>query len=520
MPAPDPCILVIFGASGDLTGRKLIPALYDLSKTGGAHGQLPERFAVIGVSRTAMSDDEFRGKMRESARKHAASYDDASWNAFVPKVHYQVGDAAKIDCYPGLMKRIEDVDRTLRVAREGCAPNLLLYLSVAPQLYEPIIAAVGESGLVTEGKRWCSINPAETAWQRIIIEKPFGEDLHSARSLNRALGRVFEEEAIYRIDHYLGKELVQNILVLRFANSIFEPVWNRQHIDHIQLTAAETLGVGSRAGTFYDGAGALRDMIQSHLLQVMALVAIEPPSVFEAAPSMREKIKLFDSARVTAAARVARNGVFGRYGRGAGPEGRVEPAYTEEKGVDPARKTETYAAIRLEIDNWRWEGVPFYLRSGKKLSKKLTEVVVQFRRPPTNLFRRNGRGGGAGDGGGLPGNRLVINIAPREGLELSVLGKVPGQGLKFEEAHLSLDYLERFGGEQVDAYGPLLLDAMRGDRTLFKHRDEVEGGWRIVQPFLENRDLRDSIEEYAPGSWGPRGADELLARDGRAWHNP
>jgi glucose-6-phosphate 1-dehydrogenase len=514
--APDPCILVIFGASGDLTHRKLIPALFDLHK----RRQLPGPFAVLGVSRSAMSDDQFREHLFSSLREHtrnAVERERDAWATFSRSIFYLAGDAVQPDVYPVLGQRLQAIASSPDFSAGGAA-NLLCYLSVAPQLYEPIIARLGESGLVTEGRRWCSINPDQMPWQRIIVEKPFGTDLASAVSLNKALGRVFEEEAIYRIDHYLGKELVQNILVLRFANSIFEPIWNRSHIDHVQVTAAETLGVGSRAATFYDQAGAMRDMVQSHLLQVLALVAIEPPSAFTADESMREKIKFFNAARPIPVERARDWAAFGRYGPGPGPDGRAEPAYVDERGVDPARKTETYAAIKVEFDTWRWAGVPFYLRSGKKLAKKLTEVVVQFKRPPTNLFRTLGY---APDQ--MPGNRLIINIAPNEGLTLLVHGKVPGTtGTTFgiSTANLELDYLKQFGGEPVEAYGPLLLDAMRGDRTLYKHRDEVEGSWRICQPLLDSGELRDSIETHAPAAWGPRAADALLARDGRHWHNP
>ncbi|MBC7773043.1 MAG: glucose-6-phosphate dehydrogenase [Pyrinomonadaceae bacterium] len=513
MPAPtshtaEPCVMVIFGASGDLTHRKLIPSLFEQHR----QGNLPPGLAVLGVSRTEMSDNAFRDKMLASAKKFAADFDAGEWSKFAKCLHYSALDATDAAAYPTLSERVNDLARKADIVKPSGSPNILFYLSVSPDLYEKIIGNIGAGGLVSEGRRWCSINPAESSWQRIIVEKPFGSDLESAESLNRALGRVFEEEAIFRIDHYLGKELVQNILVLRFANTIFEPTWNRSHVDHVQVTAAETVGVGSRAANFYDNAGAMRDMIQSHLLQVMAMVAIEQPTRYDGESIMRERMKLFEAAKIVPDAMIPEWGAFGRY---AANPAKGEPAYENEEGADPTRRTETYAAMKLELDNWRWAGVPFYLRSGKKLATKLTEIVVQFKKPPTNLFKLVDPK--AAD---RPANRLIINIAPREGISLRIEGKVPGAGLHIDSAKLDLDYIERFGGEPIEAYGPLIMDAIRGDRTLYKNRSEVESGWRICDPFIRHEGLRKSIQSYAAGSWGPESGDELLRRDGRIWHNP
>jgi glucose-6-phosphate 1-dehydrogenase len=515
---PEPCVIVIFGASGDLTQRKLIPSLYDLFR----QNALPERTVIVGVSRTPMTDDAFREALLPSAQKFATGFDPAIWKRFAQSVHYQPGDAAEMTAGDAITTRFKTLAKEARILKsEESGPNILFYLSVSPSLYEPIIGAIGNTGLVAEGKRWCAINPQECPWQRIIVEKPFGWDLASAMSLNRALGRVFEEDAIFRIDHYLGKEVVQNIAVMRFSNAIFEPLWNRNIVDHVQVTAAETVGVGSRAANYYDSGagGALRDMVQSHLLQVLALVAMEPPSGFDAAAIMREKIKLFNSAIPIGVEQTPSAAIFGRYDADAKTG---EPAYIREKGVNPANNTETYAAIRLGFDNWRWSGVPFYLRSGKKMASKLTEVVVVFKRPPTHVFRHLDL-----DPDSRPANRIVINIAPSEGISLRIDGKVPGGalgshsgGFKIASAKLDMDYQQAFGGEPIEAYGPLILDAIRGDRTLYKHRDEVESSWRICQPFLDSRPLRASIQTYPSGSWGPAGADELLGRDGRQWHNP
>lgn len=519
---PDPCVLVIFGASGDLASRKLIPALAELD----AQGRLPSEFCVLGVSRTAMTDEAFREHVAPSVQKFAQGLAHDTWQRFAHRLHYFAADPTTPGAYVGLTKRLRELGQQFgmctspRNASDGVAdlPNVLFYLSVAPQLVIPIVEQIGAAGLVFEGKRWCALDANAVPWQRLVVEKPIGHDLASAQELHRALGRVFEEESIYRIDHYLGKELVQNILVMRFANTIFEPIWNSRYIDHIQVTAAESVGVGRRAGNFYDHIGATRDMLQSHLLQVMALVGMEPPSEYTAGAICAEKIKFMEAVRPVSGDRAWEQVVLGRYGKsGNANDEDGGLAYSELEGVKPERNAETFSAMRLHIDNWRWSGVPFYIRSGKKLARKLTEVFIQFKHPPIDLFRHSDQ---VLADGTRPANRLIINIAPNEGVGFRFEAKVPGSKFRMDSVKADLDYQHFFNAQPTEAYGQLLLDAMRGDKTLFKHRDEVEHMWRIVQPVLGSHELNSRMETYAPGSWGPKGADALLKAEGRKWHNP
>ncbi len=501
--APDPCVIVIFGASGDLTARKLIPALYEMHCSCQLHAQT----TMLGISRTDYSDEQWRDDLQPWVKKHANEYDEATWREFARRIHYYAGDATKQDTYPDLAKRIESLSND-----NDSRGNVLFYLSVKPSLYEPIIEQIEQSGMILEGKRWCSINREQTPWQRIIVEKPVGHDLESAEALNRTLGRAFEEDAIYRIDHYLGKDLVQNLLVLRFANSIFEPLWTHHYIDHVQISAVETVGVGERAG-YYNESGAIRDMIQSHLLQVLALVAMEPPTSFDAPHIRNEKIKAIDAIKITPVDRLAQSAALGQY---AGDES--ETAYHEIDDVPDGSTMETFAAVKLLFENWRWAGTPFYLRTGKRMAMKRTEVAIQFKPPAADLFAKIQPLSDVN----RPPNRLVIEIAPRPGISLRFEGKVPGAGGGLSPAIMEFDFIDWFGREPTEAYGPLLLDAMRGDQTLYPHRYEVEGSWRAIMPFLDDKAqiLRDTIRaNYKAGSWGPSAADELLARDGRAWHN-
>ena len=496
----DPCVLVILGASGDLTHRKLVPAMFEMARAGTLHPST----CILGVSRTRKTDEQWRLELEPWVAKQVKGFDADAWRKFSERIFYEAGDAATAEPYGRIGGRIQKLD-----AERKCRGNVLFFMSVAPELYEPIVDQIGAAGLVTEGRRWCSIDQSSRTWQRIIVEKPFGNDDASAASLNRALGRVFDEEAIYRIDHYLGKEVVQSLLAFRFANAVFEPVWNHRYIDHVQITAAETVGVGQRIA-FYDQTGAIRDMIQSHLMQILAFVAMEPPTDFSANHIRAEKIKVIDALQVPGTRTLDRFASLGQYA--AGPD---EGAYHELKGVQPGTTTETFAALRMEFENWRWARVPFYVRTGKRMARKCTQIVVQFKPPAVNLFRHVASGP-------LSGNRMVIEIAPGESFRMRFAAKKPGP-MALQDVEMTMDYAKAFGVEAVEAYGPLMVDAMRGDQSLFKHRQEVESAWSAIMPFLDDRSAairKDTHANYAQGSWGPTSSDELLARDGRTWFNP
>ena len=501
---PSNCLVVIFGASGDLTKRKLIPSIYHLF----VQKQLPKKFAVLGVSRSVMSDDQYRDRLKD----FCTNYTDETWDEFACCVHYHAADSTKQSDYAGLKQRIEELAR-----QHGTGQNRLYYLSMAPHLYEPTINQLGVNGMVTEGKSWCSLERESPPWQRIIIEKPFGCDPVSAAHLNRVVGRVFEEESVYRIDHYLGKETVQNLLVFRFANTIFEPIWTREYIDHVQVTAAETVGVEGRGG-YYDSpsGGAMRDMIQSHLLQVMAVIAMEPPVSMAAVDIRMEKTKILKACRTPQVADIPQIAVRGQYGPG-NIGGKAVAGYRDEDGTKEQSQTDTYAAMQIFVDTWRWGGVPFYVRSGKSMTRKLTEVVITFNPTPHPLFRDRATGRV-----GRPPNQMIINVQPDEGIRIRFEGKVPGTGMDIKSVIMDFDYVEQFASEPPEAYETLLLDAMRGDQTLYKHRDEIEECWRIVQPVLDywHGHPQDDLPNYAAGTWGPSASDIMMARDDRQWHNP
>ncbi|QDU34155.1 Glucose-6-phosphate 1-dehydrogenase [Poriferisphaera corsica] len=494
------CLIVIFGASGDLTKRKLIPALYSLWDT----NQLPANFAILGIARTAYSDEKYRDELYEFSE---GSYDKAKWGEFSKHLYYHAGDSTAEADWGDIKGYMCDLAK-----KHDLGDNRIFYLSVGPQFFEPIITNIGKAELVTEGRRFCSLSD-DVPWQRIVVEKPFGSDPASAVKLNQTLAAVFDEESIYRIDHYLGKELVQNLLVVRFANSLFEPLWNREYIDHVQITATETVGVEGR-GAYYDSpaGGAMRDMIQSHLLQVLSFMAMEPPVAFEADDIRTEKNKIFKALRIPKYDDVPQIAVRGQYGQGQ-IGGEPVIGYRDEKGVDEESQTDTFAALQLYIDTWRWGGVPFYLRSGKAMAEKKTEIVIYFKPTPHCLFKEQTKK--------LKANQIIINVHPNEGIRLRFEGKVPGLGMNIKDVVMDFDYIKQWQVKPSDGYAILLNDVLRGDQMLFKHRDEIEISWNAVQPVLDywKDNPQDDLPNYNAGTWGPSAADIMMARDNRYWHN-
>jgi glucose-6-phosphate 1-dehydrogenase len=489
---PKPLAMVIFGATGDLTRRKLMPAVYRLFQ----EGLLPDGFAVVGFARQEMDDEGFRTLMHDALAEFAKKPDPEEWARFaegLSYVHSVFEDPAGFNRLKDHLKRLDET--------RGTEGNRLFYLAVPPGVMEMVAERLGRAGLVC--------HPDEPCFTRIVVEKPFGRDLASARELNADLFRVFDERQVFRIDHYLGKETLQNLLVFRFANVFFEPVWGRNYVDHVQITVAEKVGVETRAG-YYDTAGALRDMVQSHLLQILTLVAMEPPASYDADSIRSEKVKVLQSLRPIRGEDVRLNTVRGQY---AAPADGKSAGYRQEPGVAEGSRTETFAALRFWVDNWRWADVPFYLRTGKRLPEKVSEVVVRFRPAPHPIIDV------VEDDRPSP-NALVLRIQPEEGISLYFEAKVPGMAGHLKPVSMDFDYCRAFGVDSPEAYQRLLLDAMLGDATLFARRDEVEAAWTLITPILEEWEKAGDPEPYAAGSWGPAGADALLAADGRRWRVP
>lgn len=486
MQTDNNCI-VIFGASGDLTHRKLIPALYNLYKI----GRLSENFSVLGVARSDLNDETFREKMRESLIHNEETTPD-TLDAFCSHLYYQAVNTSDAQDYGKLVPRLDE----LHDKYQTCG-NTLYYMSTPPSLYGVIPECLAAHGLNTE----------EYGWKRIIVEKPFGYDEKTAQALDVQIHHFFEEHQIYRIDHYLGKETVQNLLVLRFSNGWFEPLWNRNFIDYVEITGAESIGVEERGG-YYDGSGAMRDMFQNHLLQVLAMVAMEPPAIINA-NSMRDEVaKVMHSLRPLTSEDMENNLVLGQY-TAAEINGKMEKGYLEEKGVPANSRTETYISLRCEIENWRWAGVPFYVRTGKRLPARVTEIVIHFKTTPHPVFSQN-----------APENKLIIRIQPDEAISMRFGLKKPGAGFEAKEVSMDFRYADLAGTQVLTAYERLLLDAMKGDATLFARTDAVHAAWKFVQPILDYKANGGRIHEYEAGTWGPVAADKLIAKQGKVWRKP
>ena len=496
---PPPCTMVIFGVTGDLTHRKLMPQLYALT----IDTPLPAGFSIVGFARRAWTDDHFREEMKgavESSQK--VPVDAATWQSFAQRLNYV---SANFDDPQGYVQLKETLDRI--DGERGTGGNRIFYLATPPSYYPTIINHLKESGLA---ERAIPNDNVRQGWTRMVIEKPFGHDLASSQSLNNEIANTFAESQVYRIDHYLGKETVQNLLVFRFGNGIFEPIWNRQYIDHVQITVAEAIGIEGR-GEFYEEAGALRDIVQNHMFQVLSLVGMEPPSTINERTVRDEKVQVLQAITPLRGASIASDVVRGQYGPGW-VGGRVAPGYRSENGVDPDSIVETYVAMKLRIDNWRWAGVPFYLRTGKRLPQRATEIAVQFKTVPALLF--------AGTGTMAPEpNVLTIRVQPDAGISLRFAAKVPGAEMQIRSVNMDFFYGTAFSASGPDDYARLLLDCMRGDQTLFARRDEVETAWGLATPIMQHwaRSPRPNFPNYEAGTWGPPEADALIERDGRRW---
>ena len=489
-----PCGVVIFGASGDLTRRKLIPALYSLAR----QNLLPVSFYILGAARTEMDDDGFRKSMHDAVQEHSDEGigDETLWEDFASHLFYVPLDPAIPESTKALKSRIEQLD-----IEKDTGKNRLLYLSIPPASFSEFIRMLASNGL----------NHSDSGWTRIIVEKPFGRDLDSARALNRKILDVFHEDQIYRIDHYLGKETVQNIMVLRFANGIFEPLWNQRYVDHVQITAAETVGVENRGG-YYEQAGVLRDMIQNHMMQLLTLVAMEPPAAMDAEAVRDEKTKVLRSIRPVDQSQIAQLALRAQYAAGA-MEGESVQGYRSEPNVNPSSQIETFAVVKFFIDNWRWADIPFYLRSGKRLPRRVTEIAIQYKGVPHLLF--------PSDGEHIQPNFLIMRIQPDEGISLKFGAKLPGQRVQIRQVSMDFQYGTSFGARSPEAYERLLLDAMHGDSTLYARRDFVELSWQLVMPILQAWEQGAvPLATYPAGNWGPAEADEFIERDDKRWRRP